>query len=43
MLKRFAALSIVVPTLTQEQFAAGLKAEAALWADIIKRGKIVAK
>jgi tripartite-type tricarboxylate transporter receptor subunit TctC len=43
VLKRFAALGIVVPTLTQEQFAVGLKAEAALWSDIIKRGKIEAK
>ena len=38
---RFAAMGVLTPVETPHQFAAGLKAEADLWADIVKRGRIV--
>lgn len=37
---RFAVMGLLVPKETPAQFAAGLKAEAVLWSDIVKRGKI---
>jgi tripartite-type tricarboxylate transporter receptor subunit TctC len=40
VVKRFEALSILAPTQSAAQFAASLKDEAALWADIVKRGNI---
>jgi tripartite-type tricarboxylate transporter receptor subunit TctC len=37
---RFDAMGLVMPKETPAQFAAGLKAEADLWSEIVKRGKI---
>ena len=41
VVERFAALGMLVPTQTREQFVASLSAEADLWSQIIERGKIV--
>jgi tripartite-type tricarboxylate transporter receptor subunit TctC len=41
VVERFAALGMLVPTQTREQFVASLSAEADLWSQIIQRGKIV--
>jgi tripartite-type tricarboxylate transporter receptor subunit TctC len=41
--ERFAALGMNVPTQTRDQFSASLKSEAALWSEVIQRGKIVAE
>jgi hypothetical protein len=38
--ERFAALGLLVPPETREQFADSLKPEAALWLGIIQRGNI---
>jgi tripartite-type tricarboxylate transporter receptor subunit TctC len=43
VIERFAASGLLVPTVTREQFAASLKPEAALWSEIIQRGKITAE
>jgi tripartite-type tricarboxylate transporter receptor subunit TctC len=40
VVERFAALGMLVPTQTREQFAASLGPEAELWAQVIRRGKI---
>jgi tripartite-type tricarboxylate transporter receptor subunit TctC len=37
---RFAAMGLLMPKETPAQFAAGLKAEAELWAETVRRGKI---
>jgi tripartite-type tricarboxylate transporter receptor subunit TctC len=37
---RFATMGLLVPKETPAQFAAGLKAEAELWSEIVRRGKI---
>ena len=42
VIDRFSAAGLIVPTQTRDQFNASLKPEAALWADVIQRGKIVA-
>ncbi|HKA81438.1 MAG TPA: tripartite tricarboxylate transporter substrate binding protein [Xanthobacteraceae bacterium] len=41
VVERFAALGLLVPTQTREQFAASLKPEAVSWSEIVRRGKIV--
>jgi tripartite-type tricarboxylate transporter receptor subunit TctC len=41
VVERFAASGLLVPTQTAEQFSTSLTSEAALWAEIIQRGKIV--
>ena len=41
VVERFAALGMLVPTQTREQFVASLSAEAELWSQVIQRGKIV--
>jgi tripartite-type tricarboxylate transporter receptor subunit TctC len=41
VVERFAALGMLVPTQTREQFVASLSAEADLWSQVIQRGKIV--
>ena len=41
VVERFAALGMLVPTQTREQFVASLSAEADLWSQIIQRGKFV--
>jgi tripartite-type tricarboxylate transporter receptor subunit TctC len=41
VVERFAALGMLVPTQTREQFVVSLSAEADLWSQIIERGKIV--
>jgi len=41
VVERFAALGMLVPTQTREQFVASLSAEANLWSQIIQRGKFV--
>ena len=41
VVERFAALVMLVPTQTREQFVASLSAEADLWSQIIQRGKFV--
>jgi len=41
VVERFTALGLVVPTQTREQFVASLKPEAALWSEIVQRGKII--
>jgi tripartite-type tricarboxylate transporter receptor subunit TctC len=40
VVERFAALGLLVPTQTSEQFTASLRPEAALWSEIVHRGKI---
>jgi tripartite-type tricarboxylate transporter receptor subunit TctC len=40
VVERFAALGLLVPTQTREQFTASLKHEAVLWSEIVQRGKI---
>jgi tripartite-type tricarboxylate transporter receptor subunit TctC len=40
VVERFAALGMLVPTQTREQFASSLGSEAEQWAQIIRRGKI---
>lgn len=41
VVERFAALGMLVPTQTREQFVASLSAEADFWSQIIQRGKFV--
>ncbi len=41
VIERYKALSLVVPKESPEQFVAGLKAEAALWSDTVKKSSIV--
>jgi tripartite-type tricarboxylate transporter receptor subunit TctC len=38
--ERYKALGLLIPKDTPEQFAAGLNAEAAVWADVVRRGHI---
>jgi tripartite-type tricarboxylate transporter receptor subunit TctC len=38
--ERYAAVGILVPTQTREQFIAGLRSEADRWASVIQRGRI---
>jgi tripartite-type tricarboxylate transporter receptor subunit TctC len=38
--ERFAVLGMLAPEQTRPQFAASVKAEAALWREIVQRGKI---
>ena len=40
VMERFAALGMIVPAETREQFTASLKAEAELWSQTIQRGRI---
>lgn len=40
VIERYKALGLAIPKETPEQFAAGLKAEAALWSDTVKKGNI---
>ena len=40
VMERFAALGMIVPTETREQFTASLKGEAELWSQTIQRGRI---
>ncbi len=40
VIERYKTLGLAIPKETPEQFAAGLKAEAALWSDTVKRGGI---
>lgn len=40
VIERYKALGLVVPKESPEQWAAGLKAEAALWSDTVKKGGI---
>jgi tripartite-type tricarboxylate transporter receptor subunit TctC len=40
VVERYRALGLAIPKETPEQFAAGLKAEAALWSDTVKKGNI---
>ena len=40
VIARYKALGLAIPKETPEQFAAGLKAEAALWSDTVKKGNI---
>ena len=40
VIERYKALGLAIPKDTPEQFAAGLKAEAALWSDTVRRGGI---
>ena len=40
VVERFAALGLVVPTQTREQFTTSLRPEAELWSQIIRLGKI---
>ncbi len=37
---RFAAMGLLIPSETPAQFAAGLRAEAELWSETVRRGKI---
>jgi tripartite-type tricarboxylate transporter receptor subunit TctC len=41
VVERFTALGLLVPIQTREQFVASLKPEAALWSEIVQRGKII--
>ena len=41
VIARYKALGLAIPKETPEQFVAGLKAEAALWSDTVKKGNIV--
>lgn len=43
VVERFATLGMLVPTQTIEQFTANLKSEAALWSQVIQRGKIASE
>ena len=40
VVERFAALGLLMPTQTREQFTASLRPEAVLWSEIVQRGKI---
>ncbi len=40
VIERYKTLGLAIPKETPEQFAAGLKAEAALWSDTVKKGNI---
>jgi tripartite-type tricarboxylate transporter receptor subunit TctC len=40
VVERFAALGLLVPTETREQFTTSLAPEALLWSEIVRRGKI---
>jgi tripartite-type tricarboxylate transporter receptor subunit TctC len=40
VIERYKALGLVVPKESPEQWAAGLKAEAALWSETVKKGGI---
>ena len=40
VVERYKTLGLAIPKETPEQFAAGLKAEAALWSDTVKKGNI---
>jgi hypothetical protein len=37
---RFAAMGLLIPRETPAEFAAGLRAEAQLWSQTVRRGKI---
>ena len=41
VVERFTALGLLLPMQTREQFVASLKPEAALWSEIVQRGKII--
>jgi tripartite-type tricarboxylate transporter receptor subunit TctC len=41
IVERFAALGLLVPTQTREQFTASLRPEAVLWFEIVQRGRII--
>ncbi len=40
VIERYKALGLAIPKETPEQFVAGLKDEAALWSDTVKKGNI---
>ena len=40
VIERYKALGLVIPKESPEQFAASLKADAALWSDTVKKGNI---
>ena len=40
VIERYKTLGLAIPKETPEQFAAGLKAEAALWSDTVKKGNV---